>query len=428
MDYRNYNDLLNNWDSLETVHGRLEFKKDTLIRDIEIIDAKFLRNNIDLAFHAWSMPWAQHLNFDQFCEYLLPYRATNEPLENWRAYALENYSWLRDSMENSIDPVRACNLINNEIRSWFRFDERFYEHPTDQSLSEIVSGKLGRCEDMTNLAIMLMRAWGVAVMSDFTPYWANTGNNHAWNAILDNKGNTTIFMGGEANPGEYELSNIFAKVYRKSFAPQANSLIEQKNDWEEAPKYLNSPTIIDVTHEYTKTKDVKLSLLKNQPDSTEYAYLCVFNSGHWRPISWAKTGENNQVIFENMGTGILYLPAYYKNGTVIPAHTSMILDAEGNVHHLNASKKVYTATLNRTTKRTSGQTTDNIGESNLNNNDDYELFYWMDGWLSLGKQFPQNGQLEYDNLPSGALYWLVGENGRKEERIFTIENENVNWW
>ena len=428
LDYSNYTDLLNNWDSLEAVYGKLEFKRDTLIKDIEVIKAKFLINNIDMAFHAWQMPWAKQLSFEQFCEFLLPYRSTNEPLENWRGYSLENYSWLKDSMGDSNDPVQACNYINNEIRSWFRFDERFYEHPTDQSLSQIMELKLGRCEDMTNLAIMIMRAWGVPVMSDFTPYWANTGNNHAWNAILDKDGNTTIFMGGEANPGEYKLTNIFAKVYRKSFAPQANSLVEIKNSWEQAPPYLNSPTIIDVTSEYTKTFTVDLTLNENQPDSTEFAYMCVFNSGKWQPIAWGKVAGDKKVQFENMGAGIAYLPAYYKNDKVIPAAKAIILSSEGVISQLTPSEETVAHALNRTTKRTSGQTTDNIGESNLNNTDAYELFYWNSEWISIGKQTPQSGALSFEGLPLNALYWLVGEKGRKEERIFTIENDTVIWW
>lgn len=428
LDYSNYTDLLNNWDSLETIHGKLDFKRDTLIKDIEVIKAKFLIKNIDMAFHAWEMPWAQHLSFDQFCEFLLPYRSTNEPLENWRGYSLENYSWLKDSMANSNDPVLACNFINNEIRSWFRFDERFYEHPTDQSLSQIMELKLGRCEDMTNLAIMIMRAWGVPVMSDFTPYWANTGNNHAWNAILDKDGNTTIFMGGEANPGEYKLTNIFAKVYRKSFAPQANSLVEIKKSWEQAPPYLNSPTIIDVTSEYTQTFTVDLTLNNDQPDSTEFAYMCVFNSGKWKPIAWGKVKADNKVSFENMGAGIAYLPAYFKNDEIIPAANAIILSNNGTVKPLAAGEESITHNLNRTTKRTSGQTTDNIGESNLNNNDNYELFYWNNEWVSIGAQTPENGTLAFAGLPENALYWLVGEKGRKEERIFTIEKDTVIWW
>ena len=46
----------------------------------------------------------------------------------------------------------------------------------------------GRCEDMTNLAIYAMRANALPVTSDYTPYWANSGNNHAWNAILGRDG------------------------------------------------------------------------------------------------------------------------------------------------------------------------------------------------------------------------------------------------
>lgn len=37
---------------------------------------------------------------------------------------------------------------------------------------------------MTNLAIFAMRANGLAVTSDYTPFWADSSNNHAWNAIL----------------------------------------------------------------------------------------------------------------------------------------------------------------------------------------------------------------------------------------------------
>ena len=78
--------------------------------------------------------------------------------------------------------------------------------------------KLGRCEDMTNMTIFALRANGLPVTSDYTPHWANSGNNHAWNAILDKNDSVIIFMGGEANPGEYELGHKLAKVYRKSFS------------------------------------------------------------------------------------------------------------------------------------------------------------------------------------------------------------------
>ena len=70
---------------------------------------------------------------------------------------------------------------------------------------------------MTNVTIYAMRANGLAVTSDYTPYWANSGNNHAWNAILTGEGKVVPFMGAEANPGEYRLANKLAKVYRKTW-------------------------------------------------------------------------------------------------------------------------------------------------------------------------------------------------------------------
>ena len=81
---------------------------------------------------------------------------------------------------------------------------------------------------MTNLTIYAMRANGLAVTSDYTPYWANSGNNHAWNAIVTPGGEVIPFMGAESNPGKYHLANKVAKVYRKTFGKQKANLAFQQ--------------------------------------------------------------------------------------------------------------------------------------------------------------------------------------------------------
>ena len=44
-------------------------------RDIEVITSEFLIQSIDEAFKQWrECEWAEHLDFEQFCEYLLPYK------------------------------------------------------------------------------------------------------------------------------------------------------------------------------------------------------------------------------------------------------------------------------------------------------------------------------------------------------------------
>jgi hypothetical protein len=55
------------------------------VSDIEIMPAAYLIKNIDAAFELWeSKPWAQHLSFEQFCEYLLPYKCVE--LFLWERY------------------------------------------------------------------------------------------------------------------------------------------------------------------------------------------------------------------------------------------------------------------------------------------------------------------------------------------------------
>ncbi len=61
--------------------------------------------------------------------------------------------------------------------------------------------------------------------------------------------------------------------------------------------------------------------------------------------------------------------------------------------------------------------------------DSYELLYYdIDGWHSLGKQIAKDCKLYYNNLPSGALYWLRNLTTGIEERPFTIENEKIRFW
>jgi hypothetical protein len=54
------------------------------VEDIRVITSDYLIRNIDQAFDVWKhATWARHLTFDDFCEYLLPYRVIDgQPLDN----------------------------------------------------------------------------------------------------------------------------------------------------------------------------------------------------------------------------------------------------------------------------------------------------------------------------------------------------------
>ncbi|GAB4330919.1 MAG: transglutaminase-like domain-containing protein [Bacteroidales bacterium] len=430
LSYPDYEALLDGWDELENRRGGLRFEVDTFYHDYHIVTAKYMIENIDLAYEAWNrFKWAGHLDFEEFCEYVLPYRSSNEPVESWRRYFYDKLSWVADSVKDPSDPTEAAIWVNNYIKSWFRFDPRYYEHPTDQGLSEMLDKKLGRCEDMTNLAIYAMRALAIPVMSDFTPYWANTGNNHAWNAILDRNDSVVIFMGGEANPGEYQLGHKLAKVYRKTFSIQENSLPEKLEPWEKAPPYLNSNTIRDVTADYVDAVRVKVDLNKGIPDSVNFAYLCVFNSGEWKAIDYTRF-HGEKAYFSQVGPGVAYLHAFYYDEKIVPGGDAFILTDSARVDYLipDGSNRINIQ-LYSTTRRITKETTDFSEEASFTPGAIYILYYWRDKWEEAGRAVAGKGPLHFSNVPSGALYWLVQEGSRKEERIFTLNSEGHQvWW
>ncbi len=433
LDYHDYNAMTRAWDSIVRIRGKLHQQRIDLVYDYEIISADYLINNINRAFYVWkNNSWTKFLSFDQFCEYILPYRSTNEPLEEWREYFEQDYSWLKDSLKNGSDPVEACKWINNDIKSWFSFDPRFYEHATDLGMTEMTEGKMGRCEDMTNLAIYAMRANGIPVMSDFTPYWAKSGNNHAWNAVMGADGKIVIFMGGESNPGDYRLRQAKAKVYRKTFALQPATLAAILEKGEKAPAYINRNGIVDVTSEYVPVADVVLQTDKKAPDTARFAYLCVFNTGEWKAIHWSFIGEDGKLNFTDMGTDIAYFPAYYTDGKIVPAGKQFILTADGEVAENQADIDTpVTLKLSSTTKRVTTETTDFAEKVFLKDGETYELFYWDDKWISLGIQKASGSPLIFKNVPSGAMYWLINTTPTKDrpERIFTVDDEGKQvWW
>lgn len=430
LDYPDFDSLMVALDSLEVLHGEMDFQKKETVEDAKSVSADFLINQIDYAFLAWrEKPWAKQLSFEQFCEYVLPYRGSNEPLEPWRKVFWEKYRGIEQEVADTSDPVQVAALINDDLKSWFRFDPRYYLHPTDQGLAEMLDQRLGRCEDMTNLTIYAMRANGLAVTSDYTPYWANSGNNHAWNAIVAADGRAIPFMGAEANPGTYHLANKFAKVYRKMFAQQKGNLIFQERKQSDVPRWLSGKNYVDVTKDYTSVVDVRVEFDRPVPDSVDIAYICVFNSGEWQPIHWGRI-KGAATVFDDMAPDIVYLPALYIDEKIVPFGWPFVLAANGSRCELRPdAEKMISIGLISTTKRQQEVSTDGIAKTYLKTGETYELFCWREDWQSLGsKSAAGNEPLVFDNVPAGCLYWLVEKGSDREERIFTIEEGQQVWW
>jgi hypothetical protein len=419
LSYENYDEASAAMGALEKERGEVHYGRGETVEDTQTISAEYLIENIDLAFVSWkSNPWSQELSFEDFCEYVLPYRGSNEPIEFWRGELMDQFSGLALEMKDPTDPKEAGRLLEQKANTMVGFDPIFYLHPTDQGFAEMKRRGLGRCEDITNMQIYARRAGGVAVASDYTPCWAKSGNNHAWSVIIDADGK-----------GYAPISGVAAKVYRKTFSEQLDSLGAQLLDGEKAPRWLKGKFYKDVTESYVPTTDVSVSLLGDVGEN-RFAYLCVFNSGNWKAIQWGSL-LSNELVFDGMGRDILYLPALFVDDVIVPAGTPFILHKDETIRFVAVAGKEISVTA----ENTSGSQvafedwTDESVSLPLKEGMEYELQAWTsNGWNRIATKIGDGQPMEFTGLSSNGLYWLVEMEGDHEERPFTIEDGEIVRW
>lgn len=143
--------------------------------DVQTLSADFLIQNIEEAFAVWGRPWNKHLSFDEFCEWILPYRVATEIPESWRTLYRERFEPLLQA--DTVQTARqACTIINNELIKLPIHIALDGVLPISLRPSTLADIKFGLCNDYANLALFAMRASGIPVAVESVPHWGR-GNN-----------------------------------------------------------------------------------------------------------------------------------------------------------------------------------------------------------------------------------------------------------
>lgn len=321
------------------------------ISDLKTVSADFLIHNIETAFDNWHGPYACHLSFGDFCEYILPYRAGTEPLANWRKEFNENFiPSIYKRLPEGTDSISAedfCNLI--KTYPYANLSVVGGQLP-DYNARLLSIMRMGNCKQYCAQAILAARYLGIPVSLDFTPQWATRSMGHEWNALIQKDGKPLSFgIGDNCELGEHvELipDRIPPKVYRQTFSKQKESLAMICGN-EAIPPSLSSPCMKDITDEYYECVDVSLKFDFKAPGKNKFAYLAVFDNKNWVPISWAIV-KDDRALFKNMNKNILYIPGYYNENQFIPAASPFIIDSLGKIRHVELDlKNKQTISLSR---------------------------------------------------------------------------------
>lgn len=324
-------------DSINACAARCGIQRVGKVFDSRVVTADFLIHDIDDAFRSWRQGnWARHLNFEEFCEYLLPYK-TNELqlLDDWRTrmrgfqcQGLERLAWCDQYAHSAL---RAAKVVNANLHDYMCPDHAANIEYQNIRVEDAVRLPMGTCDFYVLLATTLLRSQGIPVAVDFTPHWAYRDIGHSWNVVLTNEGREVPFTGICTQPGkEHKPDEKMPKAYRSTYAQ--NLELKRLNSREKyVPLFFRNVFMRDVTSHYGKCYDVTLPINARHGS---YAYLAVFDAKGWAPVACAEV-KQGKATFRDMGRDVLYIPLrYHSDGSEEILGLPFVLEYDGSVRQV----------------------------------------------------------------------------------------------
>lgn len=320
-------------------------------RDIEVITSEFLIQSIDEAFKQWrECEWAEHLDFEQFCEYLLPYKCfEGQPLTEWRNAYYDickgdiDLAYLCDEYKRN--PIFAATEVNNQMKNTPQSFGLLKTLPIyDPDI--ILKLPFSNCATYCLGAVLIMRSKGIPVAYDFTPNWSTGNNGHSWNTVYTTRFGNLEFAPHTTDPGTVHYPYLkVPKIFRNVYKPNEEYLKITTEKY--IPPKLRNMFIRDVTAEYMPTIDIRISLQESLK-SGQSPFIAIYDGNNWTPVYWGKIAGSH-VVFERMGLNTCYIAlAYDSNGNAIPISKPFLASASKHIQFIEPDTSAFrTIRLNR---------------------------------------------------------------------------------
>jgi hypothetical protein len=280
--------------------------------DLAAMTSENLTEHIRCAIEArHEFPWGEEIPDEIFDNYVLFYRNSQEPLEGWRAYFLDQ---LRPVVKDAKGAYDAAIAINKWCGS------KVVYKPTarrDQGPFETLRSGYGRCEEMVIFAMAAYRAVGIPYRQVWTPWWAAGDDNHAW---------AEVYIDGRWwYIGSCEPADKLGEAWFNNAAQRAGKVLTLAIDPEcdKERRIGRSPYMspIDITDTYGEVGHVKVIVYDGEERVAECPVsMNVFNYGAFRSLETEETDSDGIAEF-TMGDGDFLVVA----GTPEQGHSSQVV-------------------------------------------------------------------------------------------------------
>ena len=338
----------------------ISFYADTRERkvpDAQVIRSEFIINGIDKSYNLWkSCPWAKHLSFSEYLEWLLPYKATElQELDYWRDTLSGCFGTRIEYMiPNDVEyntTVKVADVVRNETLDKIHRYGLYSSSGLPLLSAELLhKQKFGNISDYTLLATLVFRSVGIPAVIDETPVGSRGTAASSWFVILSDSGHEM--------PSEWDLSTIPGfgffpyergpKVYRRTYA-----ISKEREEYIKNSKYKFpfEPARQDVTDKYFLTSSLNLPIDREYRKLLKERYVYIASAVRhpeetiayqnntpgpdgWKIVDFGKLKKGN-VTFHKMGREVLYVVLGYNGDSLIPVTKPFLLHKDGGIEYLD---------------------------------------------------------------------------------------------
>ncbi|MGO4772850.1 hypothetical protein ACEN2I_14405 [Flavobacterium sp. W22_SRS_FK3] len=391
--------------------------KPVIYQDIETVTGDYLIQNLEKAFQSWNSSAMKNISFGDFCEYILPYRVSEEPLQDWRIIYSDKFKWISEQIPSKgFKPVLIS--VKDDYDNWFT---NTWGEPRKEPLPrlgalQLLLRKEGPCPDIADLGVFIMRSQGIPAAVNVIPYWATATGGHFTNTFFDDKMHPYNCDYG-AKDYEEDLKREPAKVLRMTYSKQQGTLGSFEDKKNIPTAILRQQNYIDVTKDYWKTTDVMCPLY-DSANPSKIVYATTFNGLAWRPFWWGKV-ENGKTTFTSVCKGTVLIPQYFTNGKLVHAGAPIVVgDKENKVllADITQSREILIQEADKYLRFKIGIT--------------YKLYYWNNGWklIDTREVKDQTTSMLFSKVPKNALLLFLSSDSKKLERPFIIDDQGTRTW
>ncbi len=299
--------------------------------DIAVLSPKFIRDNIEYSFGIWrTSPYCRNLSWEEFLEYILPYRSIQEPV----------YMGKKELSQVFYEPIIGNGETKDvkDILYGFRFRARFIrllhkasDHQNWGIYTPFMPIKKYDCNILSAYTGDILRALGIPVSINFTPQWNNSDLGHTWCVTYGDSCRHIPFSPPFIDiTQDTERIKHAPKIYQMCFGVNHDAPYFKLRDKESIPHVLNSPTIKDVTDSYLETVTLRIPvnrIIENQ----EAIFLSVFNKSKSNCVNPVACGlydaKSKSYVFCKVPINHLFFPTFFDrdSGKYIPCLRPLII-------------------------------------------------------------------------------------------------------